>query len=276
MDNSYLKELQKIELEILLEVDRICKKHNIAYFLVSGTLLGAIRHKGFIPWDDDIDICMPIDDYKKFCKVSAKELDDAFFLQNFETDNTNKWAAKIRKNGTTVIEKGYENADIHQGAWIDIFPLIGINDDETWITRATKKSDWSKKLLRKRYGALGSFKTLSFDKKILKFLPFKFVRFIVKLLLSTIFKNHKSFKYCTYLWGNCKISPRFSSDIFEGYCEVEFEGYLFPAPAKWNEYLSIVYGDYMTLPPPEKRNGGCHTIAIVDLKNDYKKYVRTK
>lgn len=273
MNNEILKELQKIELEILLEVDRLCKKHNIRYFLVSGTLLGAVRHKGFIPWDDDVDICMPIKDYYKFCKIAKKELDHNFFLQNFETDFTNKWPAKIRKNGTTAIEKGFEKSIFHQGIWIDVFPLIGVNNDKEWIAKAYKKSDFSKNLLRKRQGAMKDFKTLPYDKKLLKFIPFKLVRLVVRIIISTVFKSHEKFEFCTYLWGNAKISPRFKSDIFAEDCEVEFEGHMFPAPKRWDDYLKLVYGDYMTPPPPEKRNGGCHTISIIDLKNNYTNYI---
>ncbi len=268
-----LKDLQKIELEILLEVDRICKKHKINYFLVSGTLLGAIRHKGFIPWDDDIDICMPFKDYKKFCKVCKKELNKNYFLQNYETDYINKWCAKVRKNRTTAIENGYKNSGIHQGVWIDIFPLIGIKNDEKWLKKAKNKSDFSKQFLRKRYGASGEFSTLSFEKKFLKFLPFRFVRFLVDIILSSVFKSHKKYEYCTYLWGDCKITPRFKSDLFYERCEIVFEGYSFYAPKNWDKYLTQVYGDYMTPPPIENRNGGCHTIAILDLNNDYTTYV---
>lgn len=274
MDDNLLKNLQKAELEILLEVDRICRKHDIKYFLVSGTLLGAIRHKGFIPWDDDIDICMTLKDYKRFCKISPKELNDKFFLQNFETDHTNRWPAKIRKNNTTAIETGFENSPIHQGIWIDIFPLIGVKDDDCWIKKATKRSVFAKKLLRKRYGASLNFKDLSIDKKFLHFLPFGFIKKIVKIILSTIFRNHKVYEHCTYLWGDSKISARFPSDMFDELCNVEFEGHMFPAPKNWDKYLQLVYGDYMTPPPPEKRNGGCHTLAVVDVEKNYTYYTK--
>ena len=119
-----IKEMQKIELEMLLEVDRICKKFNIRYFLIAGTLLGAIRHKGFIPWDDDIDIIIPLNDYIKFCKVAEKELNKNYFLQNYKTDFTAMWYTKIRKNNTTAIQANHKNKLHHQGIWIDIFPLI--------------------------------------------------------------------------------------------------------------------------------------------------------
>lgn len=274
MDTKILKDLQNVELEILLEVDRICKKNNIKYFLVSGTLLGAIRHKGFIPWDDDIDVCMSLKDYKKFCKVSKKELDSDFFLQNYETDYTNRWPAKMRKNNTTAIEKGFENSIIHQGIWIDIFPIIGVKNNDKWIKKATKRSDFAKKLLRKRFGANSKFKELSFDKKLLRFVPFDFIRMIVKITLSTIFKSHEKYEFCTYLWGDSKISARFRSDVFDDLCDVEFEGCLFPAPKKWDKYLQQVYGDYMTPPPPENRNGGCHSIAIIDTKSNYTNYIK--
>ena len=274
MSNQNNSNLQRIELEILLEVDRICKKHNIRYFLVAGTLLGAIRHKGFIPWDDDIDICLPINEYKRFCKVCKKELNEKFFLQNYKTDITNKWFAKIRRNGTTAIELGCETARFHQGIWIDIFPLIGVKNDEKWITRISQCSLHAKKLLTKRYGATSSFKVLSFEKKLLKFIPVSLTKSIIEMILSFIFKDPQKYEFCTYLWGGSKIYPRFESALFSDCCEVEFEGHMFPAPKGWDKYLTIEYGDYMTPPPPEKRNGGSHTISIIDINNNYTKYIK--
>ena len=148
MSSYNIKDLQNVELEILLEVDRICKKHGVKYFLVSGTLLGAVRHKGFIPWDDDIDICMPVSDYRKFCKIAQEELGENFFFQSYETDFYDRWFAKIRKNNTTCIEKVYENSRLHQGVWIDIFPLIGVKNNEEWLKKTTKKARFAKKLLK--------------------------------------------------------------------------------------------------------------------------------
>ncbi len=273
--NSYnIKDLQKVELEILLEVDRVCRKHSIKYFLVSGTLLGAIRHKGFIPWDDDIDICMPINDYRRFCKIAKNELKKDYFLQNSDTDFSDRWFAKVRKNNTTCIEKGYEKSRVHQGVWIDIFPLIGVKNDKKWLNKITRKAGFGKKMLSKRFAASGKFKELSMEKKLLKFLPLGLVRMIARLIFKSIFKDCSGFEYSYYLWGDSKIRARFRRGLFDELCEVEFEGYMLPAPKEWDEYLTAVYGDYMTPPPPEKRNGGSHTISTVDLNNDYSEYIR--
>jgi len=275
MDDKMLKDLQKVELEILLEVDRICKKHNIRYFLVSGTLLGAVRHKGFIPWDDDIDICMPMKDYKKFCKVSRTEMKKEYFLQNSSTDYSDRWFAKVRKNNTTCIEKGYEKSFIHQGVWIDIFPLVGVHKDKKQLDKATKYATFSKKLLSKRFAAFGDFKDLSIEKKFLRFVPLCIVRAIARFIINITFRHNNKHEYCYYLWGDSKIRARFPFDLFDELCDIEFEGYMLSAPKRWDEYLTLVYGDYMTPPPPEKRNGGSHTISILDLNNDYRIYTKT-
>lgn len=269
-----IKEFQKIELEILFEVDRVCKKYNIRYFLLAGTLLGAIRHKGFIPWDDDIDIAMPIDEYRRFCKVASKELGSLYFLQNYQTDFSDRWFSKVRKNNTTCIEKGYEKSNIHQGIWIDVFPVIGVNDNEKNLKKITKIATFAKKMLNKRYAAsTTSYRDLSKEKKILRFIPIPVIRSLATTIYSFIFHGTKKFNYCYYLWGDSKIRARFKADLFDELCEVEFEGHMFPAPKDWDKYLTIEYGDYMTPPPPEKRNGGSHTIAIVDVNNDYTKYI---
>ena len=270
-----IKELQSVELEILLEVDRICKKHNIKYFLVSGTLLGAIRHKGFIPWDDDIDICMPIKDYRRFCKIAVKELKEDYFLQNYKTDFINILFAKIRKNGTTAIEEGRESRPYHQGVWIDIFPLVAIKNDEKWIKRMTRTTLFAKNLLKKKLDWIEDHEKLPFYKKLHSFIPLSFIRFLVDLILNKTFKDHKKFDSCYYIWSKKNFYARFKSDLFDDIIDKEFENHMFPIPGKWHEYLAVVYGDYMTLPPVEKRNGGCHTISIVDTKKDYSVYTKS-
>lgn len=117
-----IKQVQAIELEILLEVDRICRKHRISYFLDSGTALGAVRHKGFIPWDDDIDIGMLRDDYERFLSVAQEEMGQDYFLQTYRTDGTPIMFAKVRKTGTTFVEFRLRKFPINHGLFIDIFP----------------------------------------------------------------------------------------------------------------------------------------------------------
>lgn len=275
MDDKMLKDLQKVELEILLEVDRICKKHNIRYFLVSGTLLGAVRHKGFIPWDDDIDICMPVKDYNKFCKLAVKELKTDYFIQNYETDLTSMLFTKIRKNGTTAIEENRENRPYHQGVWIDIFPLVAIKNDDRWIKRFTRTVLFAKNLLKKKTDWITEDDSLPFCKKFHRLIPLSLVRFFSGLIIKTACKDHEKYDSCYYIWSKKKFFARFSSDLFKDISEMEFDGYMLPVPAEWHRYLTVVYGDYMTPPPPEKRNGGSHTISILDLNNDYRIYTKT-
>ena len=276
MIENTTKKMQKIETEMLLEIDRICKKHNIKYFLIAGTLLGAVRHKGFIPWDDDIDIAMPFKEYIRFCKVAKKELKSDYFLQNYQTDVIAMWFTKIRKNNTTAIQDNHKNKLHHQGIWIDIFPIIGVKNDKQWLSKLNKNAKRIKKILTKKIGLLEDTEGKIIYEIINKLIPLKIYQFIFGLFYRHIFKDPKKFSYCYYLWANFKIKARFPSELFTETCEVEFEGHMFPAPKEWDKYLTIEYGDYMTPPPPEKRNGGSHTISIVDINNNYTKYIKNK
>lgn len=119
-----LRQLQLAELEILKEFVRICEEHGLRYYLVGGTLLGAVRHKGFIPWDDDIDVAMPREDYDRFAKIAPQELGSQYFYQCPDTDPYYFLTyAKVRKNGTAVYEERFKKAKFHKGIFIDIFPL---------------------------------------------------------------------------------------------------------------------------------------------------------
>lgn len=119
-----LRQLQLAELEILNEFVRVCEKEGLRYYLVGGTLLGAVRHQGFIPWDDDVDVAMPREDYDRFARIAEKELAPQYFYQSPDTDpHYFLTYAKIRKNGTEIYEERFKNARFHKGIFIDIFPL---------------------------------------------------------------------------------------------------------------------------------------------------------
>lgn len=269
-----LRDLQLEEFNILLEIDRICKKYNIKYFLNAGTLLGAIRHKGFIPWDDDIDICMPIKDYKKFKRIAKEELNNSFFLQSYDTDLTSIWYTKVRKNGTTAIETGCIEHSFHQGIWVDIFPIIGVKNDSHWLKSISKRAGFAKKLLKIKNGYIEAGKDLPIVKKLHKLVPLTIIRLFAKMIYALTFKSHDKYPHCYCVWGQKQFYAKYNSSLFNESCEVEFEGHIFPAPNNWDEYLSIEYGDYMTPPPPDKRKGGFHSLKIVDLEKDYKYYVK--
>src|SRR5699024_2273587 len=132
LNDKQLRKLQKEQMILLKEFDRICRKHNIAYYLHAGTLLGAVRHGGFIPWDDDIDLSMFRNDYNKLKSIMEKEIDmKKFFFQNQETDQHYNWVfERLRLNNTVYKRVGQEHLKCHNGIFIDIFPLDNISENK--------------------------------------------------------------------------------------------------------------------------------------------------
>ena len=131
MDNLQLAKVHLVQLEIANEVKKICENYKIKYFLIAGTLLGAVRHRGFIPWDDDLDMGMLRKDYIKFLKIARKELDDKYYLESWKVASGYGLPfTKIRMNGTKYIERNSKDVNCHLGIFIDIFPFDNVPDNK--------------------------------------------------------------------------------------------------------------------------------------------------
>lgn len=255
-DGSLLRRQQMRMLEILLEVDRICKKHDIKYWLSSGTLIGAARHKGFIPWDDDLDIEMLWDDYKRLMKVLPDELPETMALQSTATDpNYFYFYAKVRDRRSHLEESNrYDRVWREQGIYIDIFPLYR---QPLWIHMLSEKAQGHVyKIMNRRAGG-GAFPP--------DFWKVRFItRFNEKLLFPVLrFLCRFSKARETYGLGIPYHDPRHMEDTLP-LSEMEFEGHLFPVPHDTHAALTLKYGDYMRLPDIDKISVHVSTLTIDD------------
>jgi lipopolysaccharide cholinephosphotransferase len=259
-----LRKLQQVELDMLLEADRICEKYNIKYCLCGGTLLGAARHKGFIPWDDDIDIIMLRPEYEKFFEACKTELGKDFFLQDNRTDPYYRWGyAKLRRNGSEYIRAGQEHMHYRTGIFIDIFVLDNVSDNpvlrriDSTTCFLIRKIMWSEAgkvcsnnpLLRLWYRCLSNIST----------------RWLFSVLDSI--KNRNNKKKTALVRNMLFPVPKrggfgFYHDWFTNLTKLEFENHSLSAPVEYNAYLTVKYNDYMQMPPPEKRQGNAPVSAI--------------
>ncbi len=273
MDN--IKEIWNAELELLKEVDKICKKYNIKYFADSGTLLGAIRHNGFIPWDDDIDIAMLRDDYNKFRRIAEKELDERFFCQSGYNDKGFYGGMlHIRMNNTTaILKKNFPHIRYHQGIFIDIFPLDGVIENHFLL----KLQNYFKHKINhimwyKYYGNKRSINPNNIKILILSLVPQKILFKIFEFVCSM--KKAKKASYIaeiSYFGETCtgKRKSSWYKDIFNhSFCNTTI-----PVPSGYKEILTCCYGcDYMT---PIKVDSD-HGEVFFDIKNSYKEYLNGK
>lgn len=267
------KSLKKIELDMLVALDEVCKKINVAYFLAEGTLLGAIRHKGFIPWDDDIDVCMLRKDYEKFLSIGQKYLPAEIFIQTFDTDQEYSLGfCKLRNTGTTYIETSASRQEINHGIFIDIFPIDYYPENRMEATILELK----RKFLTYRITDAFYFPDVpkySLAGRLLRTLS----RIAYPSARTALIKRDKLFKsvkesslVCNYgsTWGKKEIMPY---KVYHDSMDVEFEGHRLKAPIEADQYLRNLYGDYMELPPVEKRVGH-HDAVIIDTEKPYVEY----
>lgn len=247
-----IDELKDIQLEILDYVDSFCQKHNIMYSLACGTLLGAIRHKGFIPWDDDIDIQMLRPDYEKFITLFKKEQHERFYIQT-KSDYVDIPYAKVSTNDTVLIEEHSRNIT---GVNIDLFPIDGVKDLKDFNKR-------HKKVLRLYQWY--SIKNFEYSRcpslfaklklAIKKLLLFGMSNTDIQTKIENIAQKY-SIEECDYLFemvaGRIYKNP-FHKDAFTSTFNTPFEDKEYHALNGYDEYLKACYGDYMKLPPKEKQ-----------------------
>jgi lipopolysaccharide cholinephosphotransferase len=265
MDAKTLDKLHNIELEILDEFVRICNKYNLEYFLVGGSLLGAIRHEGFIPWDDDIDIGMPRKDYEKLIEVCSSDLNEKYYTKSYKTSIA-YWPmfAKICKYNTVFLEKDFLASDDSNGIFIDIFPY-----DNTVPISALQ---YFQNFLISKVGNMICRKIetkKNVRKNILKnfavnIFSFKFLQSLQQSIMS--FFNIFKCKHVTSWGGKYGIpNETYLKTSFYPLIYVGFEGKMHKAPKEWDLYLRNLYGNnYMELPPIEKRTTHDPQILIFD------------
>lgn len=256
ISDEQLKQLQRAELEMLVELDRICRKYHIQYSLDGGTLLGAVRHKGFIPWDDDIDVIMLRTEYFKFRKACKHDLDcGRFFLQDYRSDPGYRWGyAKLRRNDTELVRKGQERLKQHSGVFIDIF--VADNVPDKYFSR--RVHHFLCFLIRKTlYSEVGKYNEGNFFLRtvycILSRIPRDRVFHVRNWLAART--NRKRTELISHYTLEYPKSCRYGlpRSCFDEIVEMEFEGRMFCGFKDYHTYLSMHYGEYMKLPPEEKR-----------------------
>ncbi|MEG0034956.1 MAG: LicD family protein [Erysipelotrichaceae bacterium] len=271
--NTKIEKIQQCEINILEKIISICKDNNLVYYAGSGTVLGAVRHQGFIPWDDDIDIVMPRKDYNKFIDICLKMNLDNLFLQTYETDKEYyQHFAKMRDSDTTFIESKTKNLNINHGIFVDIFPLEEVHKLNIITKLRFKVALFLTKmnLLFRNPGAkFDGWKLLCFN---FLFKPFK-NNVLVELIewLSNRDTNKKNNLYYFCLDDSVNDNMFFRKNVFSEGKTTSFGNIQIVIPMDSDYYLRCMYGDYMKLPPKEECTY-THSPIVFDDINGYKKY----
>lgn len=262
-----LKHLQSVILDIMKDIDKLCVKHGIEYYLLGGSAIGAIRHKGFIPWDDDLDIIMTDENYIRFIKVCKSELDERKYAMQEGLVDWPLNFSKIRLKGTELIEhEAYKTSEnISNGIYVDVFKL-----DNAPSGRLARR--WQYLCAKFHLSYLMSERTYSsatWQKKALmslsRALAFRPLR---KFVTGQVTKyNGKNTGCLAFLYGRTRFSTSFTEKAIYGKpLRVPFEDTFLPVPEHYHEYLTQMFGDYMKLPPAEQQKG-LHLISV-----DFGKY----
>lgn len=261
------EKLKKAQLMIACEIKRICEENHISYFLDAGSMLGAIRHKGFIPWDDDMDIGMLKEDYERFIEIAPDKLSEKFFLDNYNTNPGNPYVfSKVRLKNTVYIEEIGNKELEHNEIFVDVFPYYYISDNV--IIRKIEgilMAVFSQAILSKSGYKVWKGKGML---KRVKFIPIDILGRIMTQsqlhsIIHRLYERHNDTGNMCVQSGSCYGYWYFPKEILQNLTNCEFENYIFKIPCDYDIFLKRAYGDYMKLPPKEQQR--THDIIELDF-----------
>ena len=253
-EGSTLRKAQLRMLDILVEVDKICRKHNITYWLDFGTLLGAIRHKGFIPWDDDLDISVMRKDYKRLRKALQKELPQNLIFQD---ETTEKYYAykfwKVRDKNSKIIDLSWNDKVKELGLYIDIFPIE---------RGAVKMKTFVDFFYGRAFRRIKYFNENNKKERCIAYFIWPFVSFLV--LLVRMFSFIVPQNLLIHSYGSYNGMFQLKKTYIFPLTSISFEGKEFSCVANPDRYLKELYGNYMEIPPEDKRRVHASEIIFYD------------
>lgn len=267
------KAVQYAQLDLLLELDRLCRENNLSYILVGGSMIGAVRHHGFIPWDDDVDVGMIREDYDRFLELCKSDLDPEYFYVDWKSDTHFPYAfAKLKIKNTLYVEAESENTGMDHCVFIDIFPYDAVPIKTVQKKRQALDLAIYKKLIQLRLGW-----DLGINKGVLKKLTYSLLRIVSYLKSAEQWKVSLIKAVSRYSASKTDNVVSLSGDygyeretmpraLFKERVEIDFEGYQVFIPKDYDLYLHRIYGDYMQLPPIENRKSK-HLVKEIDLGN---------
>lgn len=271
-----LRMLQLTQLEILKIIDEFCRMHGLRYSLYAGSLLGAVRHGGFIPWDDDLDICMSRAEYDQLIRLWPKEGFKGCLLQNKENSPAfTQSFSKIRKDHTTFLQRDDQKGAYHTGIFVDIFPI----------------DRWPESARERMYFKWNSMQYQLYTREFVPSKASKLVKLGCWLLLMAVPKSGRAQRRKKLLEQITKYNDRkdlktaaietmsslrieFPADMLDNYTELHFEDADFMCFADWDEHLKCKFGDYMQLPPESERKWKHHPI-LIDFEHNYEELEHT-
>lgn len=260
-----IKGIQHKQCEILRDFDKVCRQNNIKYYLAQGTLLGAVRHGGFIPWDDDIDVVIPFDELKRLMKIYPGQGRSDFHLTNhrIEKHHPLTWS-KIRADNTLSRPVHYKDIPVHWGICIDLFPIYPLSNLkllrnlEIFFFKVARKMLIAE--MTKYEEGHNAFT------RMLEKVPIPVRHFFVNLSMG-IMSLHNT-ERCKYVYLLCKGGKVMEKDvIFGAEKSLGFEGETYPVPSDYHKFLTLMFGDYMT-PPPESERGG-HDLRMGEIEWEF-------
>lgn len=270
-----IKSLQKKILEITIYFDTFCQEHGIVYYLMGGSALGAIRHNGFIPWDDDLDVFMTYENYSKFLTIAKTNIDtDKFYLQKEDTEEWPLFFSKLRMNGTTFLEiDTMHKSDMHQGVYIDIMCLNNVSSNIIYrFSQYLVAILLTAQTISKR----GYKSNQKISKKVAMYLASTIIRGRIKSILIKFVRslNSKNTKMVGHFFGKAPFSKTsFPIEWLGKQRYVPFEDTKLPVPQLAENYLELRFGDYMKIPDQKTRDKYPVHAYMFDLNKNYSFYI---